>query len=1242
MDREILIEIINNFDLEKFINFFRLKNDNFVFPQKEIIIDEKNFSDGIKLAENEFNNDKLGVYAFKVKNELSNKSGKKDQYELAKKVLKNYNDDAGIFIFYDEKGDFRFSFIYITYLGIKRKWSFYKRYTYFVSKEYTNKTFLKQIGDNKFVSLEQIKNLFSIEPLTKDFYLELQSWYFWALDKIYFPDDYKYSDDKLLDTHKRNSISLIRLITRLIFVWFLKQKKLISEILFDKKYLEKLLKNFNKGNNYYNAILQNLFFATLNQKIDKRGFAEDKGYPYTKKDYGIKNLYRYHDRFLINKEEILKIFNQIPFINGGLFDCLDKENEEGKVMYIDGFSRKENKRAKIPDYLFFQKEEVLVDFSNYGLGKRRVRGLFEILSNYNFTTDENTSYDQEIALDPELLGRVFENLLAEYNEETSSTARKKTGSYYTPREIVDFMVNKSIFIYLKEKCSDISEEILEKIVYSNEDVIDLDKNQINKIILAIDNIKILDPACGSGAFPMGFLLKLVNILQKIDPDNKYWYELQYQKAVQEIEKIFKEQGKDVRSEKLIKLNEDFDNNINYPDYSRKLYLIENCIYGVDIQPIATQISRLRFFLSLIIDQKIDNQKENFGIRPLPNLDLKFVTANTLKRLKIPNQFSLLVDDDVKKLQNKIKELRHLYFNATTRKEKINYQQEDKRLRDELAQVIKLKISNLNVKDYHDLKKNLELENEKLEKLLEQPKEKINAIQSGLLGDENIEIEENLNLIKAQKEKISFIEKKIKKIEIFLKENKELENAQKIASYDPFDQNASSDWFDSFWMMGIEKGFDIVIGNPPYIQLQKDQGKLGKDYEDAGYQTFERTGDIYCLFYERGLELLKDKGFLIYITSNKWMRAKYGEKLRRFFVDYNPIILIDLGPDIFESATVDTCILFIQKSKNEKKLKGVKIDKSKDKDLDIEERLEEQGYIIDNLSSSSWFIGSKEECSLKEKIEKIGKSLKDWDVKIYRGVLTGLNEAFIIDSQKREEILNNCKTEEERKRTEAIIKPILRGRDIKRYYYEWAGLWVIVIPAGWTDKNRVSTAPEKFISEYFPSLMRHLKPFEEKAKKRDDQGDYWWELRHCSYYPEFEKEKVVYGQFQDSSEYSFCEAGTYLSSNEYMIGGNYNRKYFLAILNSKLIEWYLTRITGSLGTGLKIGQKSNFEKLPLPPITASNQSIVAQIEALVDKILAAKKENPQADTSTWEKEIDELVYRLYGLTEKEVQAIEKLG
>ncbi|HOK52200.1 MAG TPA: TaqI-like C-terminal specificity domain-containing protein, partial [Bacteroidales bacterium] len=785
-------------------------------------------------------------------------------------------------------------------------------------------------------------------------------------------------------------------------------------------------------------------------------------------------------------------FKDIPFLNGGLFDCLDKEG-----IYIDGFSRNPKKQAIVYDYLFFQPHEEKVNLAQYQMGTgRTVRGLFEILKSYNFTIDESTPIDQEVALDPELLGKVFEELLASYNPETASTARKATGSYYTPREVVDFMVQQSLKQYLMSH-SQLPEDTLERLLAFSDDTPDLSEEQKKQIVELIDHIKILDPACGSGAFPMGILHQLVFVLQKLDPDNKLWYELQYNKALEATEEAFKHTDKDERETLLKEINESFDENINYPDYARKLYLIENCIYGVDIQPIAIQISKLRFFISLVLDQKIDASKNNYGIRPLPNLETKFVAANTLLALEKPKQLKIR-NLQIGGKEDELKALRHKYFTANTRNQKLALQQKDNELRKEIAELLK-------------------------------------------------------------------------------SDGWPSKVAEQISFFNPYDPNQSADWFDPEWMFGVTDGFDIVIGNPPYIQLQKDGGRLAKLFETQNFTTFARTGDIYCLFYEKGIQLLKSDGLLCYITSNKWMRAGYGEKLRSFFTQYTPLILIDLGPGVFENATVDTNILLIQKRKHtplsmQRKAAGNEapyalhaLTLQKDDRDSMAKALKEKAITLTKLTKDAWFIGSNAVQQLKEKIERIGKPLKDWDVNIYRGILTGLNEAFIITTEKRNEILSHCKDDAERQRTEAIIKPILRGRDIKRYYYEWAGLWVIVIPAGWTNEHKSSVPAETFINRMFPTLMQHLKIYEEKAKKRDDQGDYWWELRHCAYYPEFEKEKVVYSEIVRKPQFYYDTENFYVEATSFLMTGK-KVKYLCGLLNSKSAAYFFKRFYSGGGLG----------------------------------------------------------------------------
>jgi adenine-specific DNA-methyltransferase len=494
----------------------------------------------------------------------------------------------------------------------------------------------------------------------------------------------------------------------------------------------------------------------------------------------------------------------------------------------------------------------------------------------------------------------------------------------------------------------------------------LSDEERRELVRAIADVKIIDPACGSGAFCMGALHKLVELLNRIDPTNELWKSEQLRRLTNELSERWEEMTQEERKEEIEYLLEVFNEQRNYPDYGRKLYLIQNCIYGVDIQPIAVQLTKLRFFLSLILDQKPSSDKDNnFGILPLPHLETKFVCANTLIGLESSRQRSIK-SQEVMKIERELKRIRERYFRVRNRKQKQELEEKDRELREKLAELLK-------------------------------------------------------------------------------KQGWDNKDVQKIISFDILDPTAKADWFDPEWMFGVVDGFDVVIGNPPYVRqekIKKDKPLLQKQ----GYEVFTSTADLYVYFYEKGYQLLKQKGVLAYITSNKWMRAKYGENLRKFLKEKTTIIkLIDFGGYRVFEQTVDTCILLFKKEKPSKghifEFLTVPSDVK-----DLESYLENanwQKMEQDKLSNNGWTLGDDKVLSLKEKIEKVGKPLKEWDVKIYRGVLTGYNDAFIIDTETRNRILANCKDEEERKRTEEIIKPVLRGRDIERYRYKWAGLWIII-------------------------------------------------------------------------------------------------------------------------------------------------------------------------------------------------------
>ena len=595
-------------------------------------------------------------------------------------------------------------------------------------------------GSKKIDSFDKLykywQEVFSVNILNKKFYKELQNWFFWAIKEVKFPNepdrfDFN-SDDEFhnaLNEHKSKNV--IRLLTRILFIWFIKEKKLIPDEIFDEKIIaEKILNDFTPqkpmgifatgkhNSKYYRAILQNLFFATLNQEMGKRKFRNEKQHQ------NVTNLMRYKSYFK-DPDYFLNLMRDIvPFMNGGLFECLDKPHPDKKgrqggdvIVYIDGFSDRTDNTLVVPDYLFFDIDEDVDISKEIGLKTKayknaKTRGLLEILKSYKFTITENTPIEEDIALDPELLGKVFENLLASYNPETKTTARKQTGSFYTPREIVNYMVDESLIAYLKNDIKDWNrdDEKLDQDLHallsfdSNNPFVDEPDLQ-RQIIKALDKAKILDPAAGSGAFPMGILQKMTHILHKVDPENQEWKQRQIDKVNKAIEQLEKIEDAKFRTDSIKELKaqiEDIEDAFahNELDYGRKLFLIENCIYGVDIQPIAIQIAKLRFFISLIVDQKVDKNKPNLGVRPLPNLETKFVAANTLIGIEKPESGLDFDDIEIKNLEKRLKKIRHDLFNSKIPKRKRELRKEDKEIREKIAEKLKSLIKKKNEEEMY--------------------------------------------------------------------------------------------------------------------------------------------------------------------------------------------------------------------------------------------------------------------------------------------------------------------------------------------------------------------------------------------------------------------------------------------------------------------------------------------------------------------------------------------------------------
>ena len=686
---------------------------------------------------------------------------------------------------------------------------------------------LESIGDKAYPTFEELykhwMQVFSSELLTKKFYGELSDWYAWAVQVARFPNDLATT----ADDEKFNHESCIRLITRLIFVWFLKQKHLIPNEFFDERYIrDHFIDEFDpharktvfydaEKSKYYRLILQNLFFAMLNRPIvpegkytpNNRRFRVTGNYHGMNPDYAVNNLLRYEGDFKKGgAAEFLNMANSnVPFLNGGLFDCLD---DKPKNLYYDGFSeRKESlEQLYLPDWLFFGDEVGRsIDLSEwYGDAKKKkvsARGIIDILKRYNFTIEENTPLDQEVSLDPELLGKAFENLLASYNPETKTSARKQTGSFYTPGEIVQYMVDESLVAHLKRVCGEELEPQYRSLLsYSTEET-DLSAEQRRSIMQALYNCRVLDPACGSGAFPMGVLQQMVHILRQLDPTNEMWKDFMIDLAIEESRVAFSADEDEERKARLADIEGSFDKSINDPDYARKLYLIEHCIYGVDIQPIAVQISKLRFFISLVVDQKPTNDAvHNFGIRPLPNLESKFVAANTL----IPVEYDpSLVEqnEEVIKCKEQLKELNHQIFLAKRNIDKQRLKAKIKDTRKALAKAI----------------------------------EDTGFINPGA--------------------------------------------AQQLAGWDMFEQNTHAEFFDAEWMFGVKGGFDIVIGNPPYVVIKSNI-----------YPSYSWNTDLYKIFLELSLKTLcKRLGIISMITPKFYLLNKDDNNMRVYLMNRSNLL-----------------------------------------------------------------------------------------------------------------------------------------------------------------------------------------------------------------------------------------------------------------------------------------------------------------------------------------------------------------
>jgi adenine-specific DNA-methyltransferase len=1033
-----------------------------------------------------------------------------------------------------------------------------------------------------FVELHQAwqKTLDSSE-LNKRFFREVSNWYFWATQHVAFPAGAE------TDEEVRNATSVIRMITRLIFVWFLKEKSLgdkplVPEELFQEATIKQLI-HYDEPSSYYKAILQNLFFATLNQEMNTPEKPENRKFRHKGKTrdqhYMVHNLYRYEALFK-QPEEALKLFEQVPFLNGGLFECLDHAdpNNSKQTIRVDGFSDRPDNPLSVPNYLFFCESKKQIDLNEiYGTKNKKyeVRGLINIFNSYKFTITENTPIEEEIALDPELLGKVFENLLAAYNSETRVTARKQTGSFYTPREVVDYMVDESLLVYLATQVMEAGlvdeadradlEQRLRQLLDYKSDRQPFEPQEVVILIRAIDQLKSLDPAVGSGAFPMGLLQKLVFILGKLDPNNEQWKHQQKEREIlpllqdiQQADQISYEAARKAAinqlQERLQQIEADFrDNEMDYP---RKLFLIENCIYGVDIQPIAVQIAKLRFFISLIVEQRVNENSPNRGILPLPNLETKFIAANTLMSIDRPQQL-LLRDPQIEEKENELKKVRHEIFKARTQRTKQKYRDRDQELRAEISELLK-------TEGWSD------------------------------------------------------------------------QTAQKIAQWNPYDQNASATFFDSEWMFGVKEGFDVVIANPPYVR--QEQIKHLKEQFKQQFECFTGTADLYVYFYERGLKLLKERGVLTFISSNKYFRAAYGQKLRQFLTNQSQIHqIIDFGDaPVFTAIAYPTIVITERAKTKESTFRALNWEMGKPIEQ-FELVVEQESFWMPQkeLRIDGWQFAADTSLRLLERIRRAGMPLGEYvNGRFYYGIKTGFNEAFVVNRATRDRLIAEHSSSEE------VLRPFLRGRDVKRWRIDNPDLWLLFIPWHFPlhedpSIEGASSRAEKEFEKKYPAIYNHLFQFKEQLSNRNQSETgiryEWYALQRCaaSYWQEFEKYKIVYPDIARKCEFTFDTNQIYPDCTLFIIPDV--PIALLGILNSKLVEFFFKRISPSVRGDFMRFKSIYVEQIPIPI-----EKLPRSFSQITNYIFLLHKENQRNVDSVrdklmleyFEQVINGLVYELY--------------
>lgn len=1038
---------------------------------------------------------------------------------IKKQIIKDEIKAALCVFLYDDAAEKEWRFSFISkfsasdfFTEAEEKETNPKRYTYIFGTKEQHKTAIQRfqaLRESNF-TIENFFEAFAIEALSKEFFHKYRDEHYLKFVEYLNKLRSKPTFFKSEDAEKEIRDFVKKTLGRIVFLYFVQKKGWLGAN--NLKYADG---DLNFMENYFKA-----------------AGADEGFYPnyLTKLFFETLNAQRIQDDFEMPDGEIVKI----PYLNGGLFE---NENEL---------------------------------YNSLTFKPSLFQALFDFLNSYNFTVYENSPDDHVVAVDPEMLGNIFENLLED---------NKDKGAFYTPKEIVQYMCQQSIIEYLATK-TNIEHGKIEAFVktknIANTKAIEAHGEAINH---ALDTVKICDPAIGSGAFPMGLLQEIFDL--KV--------------ALHEILKL-----------EIVTKNTNFDDMFA----EVKANIIQNAIYGVDIENGAVDIARLRFWLSLVVDEKMP--------KALPNLDYKIMQGNSL--LESFEGFDLSVRTDEQNRLNsafsetelqRIKNLMYQYFNLGKTKNKNLLSISERKT--EIKTEIETEVLGIIEELIDEKRRNYNYEIDKIKSTLDA----LNKVNVANLSDAKKRQREQA--IKNSNEGLVTYGNLLKDLEV---------QAIKIKKAHLKNERPYFLWSVYFYDVFKNGGFDIIIGNPPYIQLQRDGGKLADLYKNENFKTFERSGDIYALFYEKGFDLLKEKGVHTFITSNKWMRANYGKSLRQYLANQNAIRLLDLGPGVFPNATVDTNILMAKKGNSQQQLQSITINKRQALDS-----LSDADFIkMPDISEDIWTVLSATELKIKKQIEKIGTPLKDWDIDINYGIKTGYNDAFIISTEKRNELVAADPKSAE------IIKPILRGRDIRKQYANWADLWLINSHNGVKNNNTLTKKEQPYIIEPidikdYPIIKNHLDQYWDKLSSRSDRGDTPYNLRNCAYLEAFDKAKIIYPETTvRRGEFYFNNEGSYIDKTCFMMTGN-NLKYISILLSAKLFQYYLENQLRKLGKNSIQYSKQYLVEVPIPKLEKPKQKV---FETLVDYILHLHETKEAIDEyvpnnhiiTELEKVINGCVYELY--------------